>query len=302
MEGLLKRYWSPINSEMGIECWKDKRDKDPARIRISDIYEYSVNNQVRRILKDYRPFPHLNIYLPLTEVDVVSKGKIDLLQVPMDKPGYSPAIYVVEDSLRFLTALPNTREIYAVLAQFIPANYLQKYLALHSSKMNYSEIPILIHGYNTETYYIKLKTDQIILLQASQLIEKATTIIGLNFSEINQKPDAIIGDVWKSIDGKSQADSLIHRYHAFEIETGGLNLGADKDGKIITMQFFPKKVITLEKLNSFLTMAYKDKLVENDKDKYPTFVTHSDDIKIAFSAEQVIGLHYLLIVNLSYLD
>lgn len=294
LQGYLKPYKSPANFETGIECRKDKKDKSPIRISLSKIYEYSINNKTKRVLQDFKPFADRNIYFGLIEADLVSKGKIDLLRVPLQKVGYSlPFIYIAEDSLNYLTALPNTNKLNDVLPQIIPENYLRKYVALHSNKFYYADIPELILAFNSDSYYIRLKLDQAILLQVMDLIDKASELFDLNYSEIRKKPDIIIGNVWKKIGEGELKDSLFTKYQSFEIASGALTLFTDKSDKITEIQFFPKKNVTKRELESFLNLAYKrERVIE----------AQSGNPKLGLAIDEIKGLHYLLIVNLESIE
>jgi hypothetical protein len=300
MEGYLKRYKSTVTHEIGIECWKDKKDKNPVRIPLSDIYEFSINQKVKRVLKEFKPFADSRLYIELSEAELISNGKFDLLRMPIDHIGYSPFLYIIEDSLHFLTAIPNTNDILDVLDQFIPKDYVRKFVALNGrNRLSYSDVPILIHGFNKGTTYFNLKPENVILLQVSNLIENASEIFNLHFSEILFKPRMIIGDKWKIMGVEHLPnDTLIHSYHSFEIETGGLRLGVDKTEKIITIQFFPKKPVTKDKLKLFLTVAYGNKMTDPNDQKYPTFVKESNNHNYAFTIDGINNLYYLLIADL----
>lgn len=170
--GYVKHYKSALNGQLGIELWRNKRDKHPLRLPITSILEYAIKKDTFRILKNFRPFQEASTYFALVEAKLISRGKVNLFAIedyqnPKRSSTYTGGglipelidesmgnftyIYVIENSSSgYLRALPSKRtRLMQVLLDFFPETYLNTYGAL-AEGITYKAIPSFVKLYNSK--------------------------------------------------------------------------------------------------------------------------------------------------------
>src|SRR6185369_1201795 len=78
--GYLKHY-TPVSGRRGIEVWKDKRDKHPAKFLLEAISEYAVNKDTFKIFREFLPFQESDVYIELAQAKIISRGKVILYKI-----------------------------------------------------------------------------------------------------------------------------------------------------------------------------------------------------------------------------
>jgi hypothetical protein len=176
--GYLK-YYSVISSgEIGLELWKDKRDKNPRRMLKSEVEEYAIKEDTFKVLHSFQPFPDENTYFETADAKVISTGKVNLYiikdyhdpstvtfalygggiiggaitaLVVSASMGNVPYIYVLEDSAGYIKALPAKEKLLnEALLEFFPEKYLLRYGEL-KERIKYKTVPDLVKLYNLKS-------------------------------------------------------------------------------------------------------------------------------------------------------
>jgi hypothetical protein len=81
LSGYIKTVFDRDDHQHVLEFWRTKNDKDPVRIRKSDVEEYAIHKDTFRILKNFQPFPPADFFLDDTDAKVLQSGRIELLSV-----------------------------------------------------------------------------------------------------------------------------------------------------------------------------------------------------------------------------
>ena len=179
--GYIKRYTSISDGHRGLELWKDKRDKNPFRIPLNNIFEYAINKDTFRILHDNEAYENGDIYLELIDAKLLSRGKVNLFIIddiknqsrqsalrddknypysPLDGhtrvmrdqlQGHYTYIYILQDNeTGYTKTLPSNKEkLNKVLHGFFSENYLKKYNE-YKGEITYKSVQLLVTLYNSK--------------------------------------------------------------------------------------------------------------------------------------------------------
>jgi hypothetical protein len=165
------RYYTSTRDGQGIELWRTKKDKDPLKLKKSDIIEYAIKKDTFKVLHQYKPFQETQTYFEVVDARLKRRGKVSLYIIDnYQNPnmvstytggGLVPAIidasmgnytymYILEHApTGFLRALPSKEEeLKEVLLDFFPERYVIKYAELNG-EIRYNDIPALVDLYNS---------------------------------------------------------------------------------------------------------------------------------------------------------
>jgi len=165
--GYLKHY-TPVSGARGIEVWKDKKDKHPAKLLLTEISEYAVNKDTFKIFREFLPFQESDVYIELAQAKIISRGKIILYQItefknPNRTDPKTGAPIILDDNFKeyYFFVLEekatghkraistNKEKMREVLLDFFPERYLIKYAEVNG-KIKYKTIPDVVKLYNSK--------------------------------------------------------------------------------------------------------------------------------------------------------
>jgi hypothetical protein len=130
IHGFLNRKVSDKNGEHIIEFLKSKHDPAPQHYRRADIYEYAINTDTFRVLKNFYPFEVEGFHFEHVDARVLKSGTVDLLGIDVNHEKYvehvkkgslnhvmdhtlgnTPYLYVLhEESDQYVRAVPSKKD------------------------------------------------------------------------------------------------------------------------------------------------------------------------------------------------
>lgn len=280
-KGYVKKHTNPANSVLEFEIWETKKDKNPRRLLISDIYEYAIDAHIFRILHDYPPF------MGFVEAEVISRGRVDLLALnPKNNQYPQLPTYVLENTrtnyMRTLSRKDN--DGFEVLRDFIPDNFLNAYVRLYGNKGTYEDLAQIVSFYNqgvliNSTSIKKLNLKQITFNEIGDLITNAEKFIGKNEyrNSLKNQLEILFGQV-KISESIQQSDTARTRISIYEVNCGIVSLFISTETELVTsIHYAPKefitnkrpvKNVTSEEIAKFIEILYQElSKIENPETK-----------------------------------
>lgn len=301
MKGYLKYTFSDIGR--GIEFWRSKKDKAPLRLRMSDVYEYAINDDTFRVLQNYKPFPDRDLHFDIVEANVLLRGKVDLmvhlrnssLYTGSRASGVDRHIFVLQNpTSKYIRGIPSGEKFFEALEDFIPYGFLRAYATLYGDRVHYDDIPQIVRLYNADKLVDSLSMKhlhpkEMVMNQLALLIENADELLGITEAQLlsNEHPASILGG-WKMIAGKRLASTPEEKVILFEVNWGVLMFAiSDETGLVDFMAVGPRKSVTKREVAKFLDKRYKGQ---------SAIVKSATKTKIAFQLSESEDVYYVLVM------
>jgi hypothetical protein len=172
--GFLK-YQRNDKSQLEIELWETKRDKNPKKYLLSELNEYAIKKDTFRVFTNVYPYKGESLFFDILELRIIKKGKLNLysgfeidggigndlfiagtrntaeaqmaLNPSFNLRGFtiSKRIFVIEDNTGNIQVI-NRKDFIDDLSMFL--NYDKYSAKLPNQKLLYDDIPKLIELYN----------------------------------------------------------------------------------------------------------------------------------------------------------
>lgn len=271
--GLIKIYYRGNDFEKRIEVWKNKSDKHPIAIPLSQVYEYSLDGKLFRIVQDYKPFYDKNIYIKMQEAEVLIDGKLDLIRILLDNYN-GKFFYAVFDTNGRIIAIPNGHNFIPLLEEVFSYPFINQFANPRGGKIKYHDIVKMVLIYNKVNTYAssELFNDQNLpYLQIIQLIHYCEELLNQEISILQHRPAAILGEQWTLTQQKILNNGKISEY---SIQGGNLEIATNTTDVINVLSYFPKRgILKKEKIESFLKKEFS---------KNKSFQSHLNSYQIHF--------------------
>lgn len=176
--GFIRKFTPGTEKYLGLELWRNKKDKNPLKIPLSNVKEYAIKKDTFRILRNFKLYEDRNDYFDLIEAKIISNGEVNLFivdnyrnqarQFMLSQPAFPndpqtmtrfmidqsrgnlPYVYILENQSGFIKTLPTNKEkLKTALLDFFSERYLQKYEEL-KEEIEYKTIPALVKLYNSK--------------------------------------------------------------------------------------------------------------------------------------------------------